>query len=312
MKFIQFYIMLLFGKLKFVNNSQMNDILKGTEIPSKIKTLLQCAGIFEYLETLNDLQEIQDVSVKLSSALKLICQSQSEEFVISMCYEKDDKHERMAQVARDAMKNYQKIASLIKSIDVLNSFKCYVNYKASYCEMLSLLFSGIFYNKSDENGKAIAMVKHCKSKIDEHKKVTKCYLAELTDKKDVEYQLEWLTATIDRYLSKFNKENDLVYHQKVPDQVPEPCDEKAFGKIEKFQLMPVSEEWKKEIFDGFKFNDSFLPSNSSTLGSSDNSSKLIQPNSSGETDEKTEGKTDGEGVKTKEDDIGGCSLCVLL
>lgn len=280
----------------------MNDIQKSSDISLKIKTLLQCAGIFEYMESLTDLQEIHDVSTKLSSALKLLCVSLAEEYVVGMCYEKDDKHERMAQVSRDAMNNYQKIASMIKSMDLLNSFKCFINYKASHCEMISFLFSAIFYNKTDENGKAIAMMKHCKSKYDEHKKVAKTYLAEITEKKDVEYQLEWLSASIDRYLSKFNKDNDLVYHQKVPDQVPEPCKEKSFGKIEKFQLPPVSDDWKKEKFEEFKLSDSVLSSNNS---SSEEKSKLIQPNGEGEEKDTKEEK------EKKEDDIGGCSLCTL-
>lgn len=212
----------------------------GKKHQDNITVFLEAAGIFEYLEGINEINE-GDISPEISSILKSICLALAEESLCFMCLENDEKHESMAKVMRDAWSKYDAMA---KDVEMFPDLSLFVQFKRDWCEMLSILFSSIYYNKKDENGNCLALLAYLKKQSIRLKESSLKY-------KKVSEEMKWFNEKLEYYTIKYQKQNDLVYHHKIPDQLPDILSAKKFGKIKPFSMVPISSDWTSDVYNKF-------------------------------------------------------------
>jgi hypothetical protein len=139
---------------------------------SNVTTCLETAGIFEYLETTLGEVNSDDISSEITGYLKKLCVSLAEESVSFLCLEQEEKFESMARVMRDSAKNYESLWSTFNSrFQNMKDFTLYLKYKAVSCDILSVLFSAVYYNKTDENGNGLALLDFCTKQMPRLKEV---------------------------------------------------------------------------------------------------------------------------------------------
>jgi hypothetical protein len=224
---------------------------------SNVTTCLETAGIFEYLETTLGEVNSDDISSEITGYLKKLCVSLAEESVSFLCLEQEEKFESMARVMRDSAKNYESLWSTFNSrFQNMKDFTLYLKYKAVSCDILSVLFSAVYYNKTDENGNGLALLDFCTKQMPRLKEVYEQYSKKC---KTVSIHNSWIVEKLEYYQGKFKKQNDLVYHQKVPDILPEILSEKPFGKIKQFTMVPVSKEWTREVYEKYSCEPVVVP-----------------------------------------------------
>jgi hypothetical protein len=163
-----------------------------------------------------------------------------------------------------------------------------------------LVFSGICYNEKDENGNALAYLSEAKKQFEDFKKLSK-----IQKKDSIEKQVEWLEKFIKRNFDKFEQQNKLVYHDKIPDVLPGLIPERNVGQVNPFQFPNASSKWTFEIYDSlnllnYKIEERIETEYQEENTSSDANEKLI----------KKEEKKSEEG--TSSDGIGGCGICEIL
>jgi membrane-associated HD superfamily phosphohydrolase len=188
---------------------------------------------------------------------------------------------------------------MLKSSEILMDLKIFVTYKKRYYDLLGLVFSGICYNEKDENGNALAYLNEAKKQFEDFKKLSK-----IQKKEAIEKQVEWIEKFIKKNFDKFEQQNKLVYHDKIPDVLPGLISERNVGQVHPFQYPNASSKWTFEIYDSLNLpnykmeNEKIESEHQEEITSSDANEKLIKKET-----KKSEDSTDG---------IGGCGICEIL
>jgi hypothetical protein len=187
-------------------------------------------------------------------------------------------------------------------------------YKAACFEALTYLYTGYSLNKKDKNGEAIKCVQHAKTFIDECKKYSSNYSKGISSKskESLNTQLKWLSSFQSILEDKFLKQNQMVYHDKIPENVPEPLPAQSIGEPKLFEMPKAHELWTQQTYDKFVVEE--VPSPHSQVSSPQQVSQASSPQVSDQTN-KQEPQSEKEKPakkKKKKGDGLGLSLCTVL
>jgi hypothetical protein len=241
------------------------------DLKSAFKLLLKASGIFEFIENLCadlDRCELMPLPLKLtmigrSSAatiLKLITIAEAQEIALYVSMDKlDEKPEMVAQIARSVVEKFESAVARIPAVPEAASWNAYATYKMHYYNSTVLVYIAISLNKQDENGIAVACMNKSANllppidssikqiiTIPEYKPLSECFQSQFT----------YLQSIIKRYSDKFTHENNVVYHQQIPDEIPSDKFPKgqSVGKSTEFSYPQPAASWTTESYNKFDFS----------------------------------------------------------
>eukprot|EP01080_Neovahlkampfia_damariscottae_P008437 gene8437-263_t len=274
---------------------------------SSFKGFLKIAGIFEFLENLFDeLTEKEDIKKSITTSLKLISLCEAKEIAVEIGYEKEENFEKFSGIVVELSNNYQEIITLLKNIDGIKELNVHVSYKKKYFDLLSILFSGICYNETQENGNALSLLYEGKKQFDDFQKLSK-----LQENDNIQKQVKWLDRFIKKYIDKFEQQNKLVFHDKIPDNQPSLMSCKTIGKPMQFEFPKANSAWKSDFYEYLNF-PKYVPEDNEKFAEESDFNSVNEEKSSSKESIKKEDKQESKIEKSKENDgIGGCGLCII-
>ena len=222
-----------------------------------------------------------------------------------MGYDKEEKYEKFSGIVVELSKNYQEIVFLLKNIEEIEDLKIYISYKKKFFDLLSILFSSVYYNEIEENGNALSLLYEGQKQFSDFQKLSKLQKNESIDK-----QVKWIDRFIKKYIDKFEQQNKLVYHQKIPNEKPKLISEKTIGKPLEFKFPNASSIWTCEFYDSLNF-PKYIKNENSNDEQIDDGIVFEDEEKSKEKKIKKKKETKSETPK-RGDNIGGCGFCVIV
>jgi hypothetical protein len=246
--------------------------------------------------------------------MKLITKAQVQELATYTAIEKEDKHELVAKLSRgtyDAYKNAQSVLGSERDASV-TTYKQFLELKELVWEALMHIYAGCYMNQEQQNGEALAFVRYGKKMLPQVEKSSNVYQKNNSTKDVTKEQYNFVVFCANRFDEKYTKENTMVYHSKVPDQVPElPVEAQSIGKAVAFEYPKAHQLWTADVYD--KFN---LPQAPPQENKQAPAFKPLMPTEKVENEKKRERESPSdleENVrKSTRYDSGGVSLCSIM
>ncbi|KAL0488974.1 hypothetical protein AKO1_013462 [Acrasis kona] len=254
-----------------------------------------------------------------SKVMLQIIKSQVQEMGFYAAMEKEDKQELVAKISRGAYESYLQCQSLISNADAtVAPYSSFVDFKCSVWEVFCKVYSAVYCNKNEENGVAVSLVRSAKSSVPSViQKSKSLYKYKVTEDSLINVQRDSLVSACDRFDAKFTKENSIVFHQQVPDNIKElPVDPITMGTPTPFTFPKPHAMWTPEVYSSFNISE-YL---SNTVQQQDIVMKeqpVVSHNDPVVQDKKRERSPEIEEEapqqkkKSARYDSGGISLCVI-
>ncbi|KAL9655104.1 hypothetical protein ABK040_008885 [Willaertia magna] len=303
-----------------------------------MKLVLKASSIWEYCseELCRILKPFQPLPFLLSNnsnmckMMQMISKAQAQEIGIFLLLDKGIENiESIGKLSRFVYKKYIKSIRFIKN-EKECKVKAYLLFKIKYYDVMSHMYSAIYYNKKDENGMAIRLVDEALKKFESITKILVKellkYVFESQEKELIEKQVSFLNSELKRYQEKYAKENSFVYHQTVPESVPELLVSKDILKIQSFAFPEPHEGWRNPNTVYKKFELKPLVLKKSVQKQKHDEVNIIENNSNVDDNNSNDFENDFDNVdgslenqrkkrKTQQstaENIGGTSLCIIL
>ncbi|VDO81032.1 unnamed protein product [Soboliphyme baturini] len=235
--------------------------------------LRQAAGIFNYIERekskcSQDFEPGSDFDSDVLQAYSSQCLAEAQEVVVVRAIELKHKPAVTFSVSLDTARRFSESAERLKAKDMTKFGKWYLYLMLK--NELYLAYAFTFFSDSllaeDRCGEAIRTVREAHSKLDkaialsvEYKKAKGASSAPV--KIDEHHFVQRLRPILKRMTDKCNHENGIIYHQKVPMELPDFELKPLFGIAEAvdFVLPSKSALWTAEAYAGFDISKAQMP-----------------------------------------------------
>jgi hypothetical protein len=260
---------------------------------------------------------------RYSAVMRQIVKAEVQELGTYSAIEKDDKHELVAKLSRGTYEAYKVPFNAISSEKDASAmqYKQFLELKNVTWEALANVYGGVYFNHDQRNGEALALVRHAKKSVQQVEKVCTQYQKNNKSQKDVaKEQHDFLVYCCNRFDEKFGKENSMVYHHKIPDQVPDlPLPAQTIGKPTPFEFPKAHELWTGDVYASFNLADVALVGNEQVPVNMPRMEPTTQQVAINPVEEKETKKREREEDDMEENrkkstryDSGGVSLCIIL
>ncbi|KAG2393954.1 hypothetical protein C9374_003718 [Naegleria lovaniensis] len=202
---------------------------------------------------------VQSNSVNMCKLMSLLSRAQAQEVAIKIATEKGiTQLDSLAKLCRFVFEKYSNALKLIpQNESCVTKLKSYLLLKVRLYDIMSHMYSAFHYNKNDENGKAIKLIDEAMKMFDSlSKSIKKEYMKMLFDNKDkthLENQFNYLESELNRFKEKYALENTMVYHQTIPETVPQVLESKELGHVEEFEFPEPHTIWQNASLVYAKF-----------------------------------------------------------
>ena len=191
-------------------------------------THFQCAvWAFQHLRDDNRLYKSKDMTHEMLSFFVQVMLSQAQECILEKSMLDNRKSSIVAKVAAQVVEYYSSsLLMLLQSaintssshtiVDIVGSklykeWKKFIEFKVAYYNSICALFMGNLAEEQQKMGERVAWFESAEVKLNEAIK-----LAKGSDRQEVSEALTFVSDVINVKLGNAKKENDFVYHEKVP------------------------------------------------------------------------------------------------
>ncbi|XP_074651732.1 BRO1 domain-containing protein BROX-like [Tubulanus polymorphus] len=229
------------------------------------KCLRIAAGIFQYVKDevgpalLDRGDKTHDTDARIIEAYVNQCTAEAQEITLARAIELKHAVSLRSSLAYETSKLFEAADLGLNTSDdsVTEKWRKYLQLKAAFYMSYAYSFHGEDLLAQDKCGEAIAClresVKYFQKSSNLCKEYTSAKGAGSTVKPAEHCFFRKLGRVVKLTLEKCERENDFIYHHKVPSEVPELELKATFGlvKPEKYELPPRHEMWNKDIYAAF-------------------------------------------------------------
>lgn len=211
-----------------VNRSITNDEEDEEKMKQSLNSLKTAASIFETAKSWGSLlQGSQDLSVPILSALYLQSVAEGQSVTIRRAVSKNHKASLISELCHDVSQKYTTAAGEVDtSHHEGQKWSTYLKFQGETYMALARCYQGVHLLETEEKcGDSIVVLAegfkhlnqatHLSKEYDKIKPKTKLHLAESA-------LFEKIKKLLNEKKAKSDRENDLIYHQKLPEECPFP------------------------------------------------------------------------------------------
>lgn len=241
------------------------------------RCLKRAAGMFSYVKANTArLIEVSDKGTDLDSRVldAYINQSQAEaqEVAIARAIELKHSPTLIAGLAFETSHLFTVADSFLKSLDPKEAGKWqkYLQLKAAFYEAAAYSYSGENLLAQDKCGEAIKCLRESTSNYEKAKTLSREYASTkgpgTTARPEEHLFFRKLGQVVSRVLDKTERENGFIYHQKVPEKVPELEKKASYGlaTAEEFTFPQGSPLWTADVYSAIDISKNVAPQKSGT------------------------------------------------
>ncbi|XP_055330077.1 BRO1 domain-containing protein BROX-like [Paramacrobiotus metropolitanus] len=229
------------------------------------RCLRLAAGVFKEMQTnytgrlLGETPKSTDVDSRVLVAYVNQCSAEAQEVTIAQAIERKHAPALISALANETAKLFIGAdASLAKVEEVyVGKWRRYLQLKGAIYEACAYCYCGENLLAQDKCGEAIKALQEANKAFDSSLELCKEYAKAKgvgsTVKPEQHIFFRNLRARVDRTLEKCERENGMIYHQKVPDVPPELEMKATFGLVspETFTLPPLHPQWTPATYKAF-------------------------------------------------------------
>jgi hypothetical protein len=235
--------------------------------------LRKAAGVFnlvqkEYVDRLLQKPEPgSDMDQRVVTAYVQQCAAEAQEVTIARAIELKHNPSLISALANETSKLFTSAASSLKALDVVKFAKWskYFTFKAFFYEAYAYAFCGENLLALEKCGEAIRALQESETfynmAVDMCKEYTKIKGSGVSAKPEQHLFFRKLQPLIQRTKEKCERENGMIYHQKVASDLP-PLEMKATHGLvspEEFKIPAISPLWSATAYSAFDLTKTFDP-----------------------------------------------------
>jgi len=239
-----------------------------TENDAKIvhKSFKQAAGVFEQVrqesaKLLDTAEAASDMDPHIIECYQLQCRAEAQEVTIARAVMLKHKPLLIAALAKDTQTFFQdadKQLAAVKKDEIVGKWRKYLQLKEVFYNSYTYCYKGLDLLSQDKCGDAVKCLQEAKSEFLRCEKKCKEYKSSTgaghTIKPDEAVFFHNYGKELARALEKADRENGFLYHQKIPDVLPELGDLKpthGLAKPDPYTIVEKSPRWNEELLAGF-------------------------------------------------------------
>jgi len=239
-----------------------------TEADAKIvhKSFKQAAGVFEQVrqesaKLLDPAEPGSDMDPHIIECYQLQCRAEAQEVTIARAVMLKHKPILISALAHDTESFFEeadKQLAAVKKDDIVGKWRKYLQLKQVFYNSYTYCYKGLAFLAEDKCGDAVKCLQEAKSQFLACEKKCKDYKSSTgaghTIKPDEAVFFHNYGKELARALEKADRENGFLYHQKIPDELPELGDLKpthGLAKPDPYTIVDKSSRWNDELLAGF-------------------------------------------------------------
>jgi len=261
----------LMKRASMLSAKESNDMNDAKEIHTCLK---QASGVFEFTRdnlthlllqpVSNEATPYTDVDTRVLSCYALQCKAETLEVTIARGIALEHKENLIASLSNDAQILYQEAYDSLKNtyddnkIDTPLKWMKYFELKQKFYFAMSRAYWGLsLLEDQEKSGEAIAHLKQAKESLANTTKLGKSYVKAVgagTVAKPHEHPFfNKVHTKVDQVLEKCERENNMLYYQKVPEHPTPPTfkDMKKLADPEEFKLPEMSKIFTPRLYESF-------------------------------------------------------------
>ncbi|RMX53550.1 hypothetical protein pdam_00004377 [Pocillopora damicornis] len=228
--------------LQKVNGSITNEDEDEEKMKQSLNSLKTAASIFETAKSWASLiQGSKDLTVPILSALYLQSLAEGQTVTIRRAVSKDHKASLISELCHDVSQKYTAAAGEVDaSHHEGQKWSTYLRFQGETYMALARCYQGVHLLETEEKCgdsivvlgegfKHLSQATHLSKEYDKIKPKTKLHLAESA-------QFEKVKKVLNENKAKSDRENNLIYHQKLPEECPPPLDPKCVVHVTALEL----------------------------------------------------------------------------
>lgn len=233
------------------------------------RCLRVAAGIFSYIQEnlvvrlFEKPEDAIDLDPQVLLAYVLQSTAEAQEVTVARAIELKHKPSLISALAFETYNLFRKASDALRSVDetVVNKWRKYLLLKSAIYLSYAHCYSGQVLLDSDQCGQAIRALRESVTLHQKAGILCSEYAAAkgvgVAAKPEHHPFYRRLGTTVKRILDKCERENGFIYHQKVPDELPELETKPTFGLVSpiEFELASKCSEWTWEVYNGFSLSE---------------------------------------------------------
>ncbi|XP_071788153.1 BRO1 domain-containing protein BROX-like [Asterias amurensis] len=229
------------------------------------RSVRQAAGIFKFIQSnmLSKLYEVpgdgSDLDSRILSCYELQCTAEAQEVTLARAIELKHSNSLISALASETSKLFAKADESLKSLEekLVVKWRKYLQFKCMFYMSYAHCYNGNYLLTKDKGGEAVRSLKESFSLFQKSELLAKEYAKAkgpgTVAKPEQHPFFLRLGPIVHRILEKTERENSMIYHEKVPEELPEINSKETFGLASPldFELPAKSTEWTAAVYNGF-------------------------------------------------------------
>lgn len=242
------------------------------EAASSHRLLKEAAGLFLFAHTISssEIPPGSSMDLQLLLPLSVCCLADAQSIALYRGQSKGNDPNLLSSLASDAAMQYKQVYNEVFASGISGAekspFAQYVSYKECEMRILSMLHAGVAFWRDKETGKGLRVLTECTAMLAAYQNLGRKF-NEIATKAEVLH----LVQEISKVYRSIKADNDTVYYQKVPKELPALPDERRVVSAIPFVLPPPAPLVKEGVLHCFKSDVA--------KASSENNGKLGHENS---------------------------------
>ncbi|XP_071835204.1 BRO1 domain-containing protein BROX-like [Apostichopus japonicus] len=232
------------------------------------RCLRTAAGIFSYIQNhlvvrlFEKHEDAIDMDPQVLLAYILQCTAEAQEVTVARAIELKHKPTLISALANETYNLFRKASDALRSVDetIVNKWRKYLLLKSAIYLSYAHSYNGLHLVDNDKCGEAIRSLRESVTLHQKAGILCSEYAAAkgtgVAAKPEHHPFYRRLGTTVKRILDKCERENGFIYHQKIPDNLPELESHASFGLATpiEFELPAKSTDWTWEVYNGFSLS----------------------------------------------------------
>ncbi|XP_038075599.1 BRO1 domain-containing protein BROX-like isoform X2 [Patiria miniata] len=245
--------------------SSSSDEISEDDAKEVHRSLREAAGIFKHIEDnmLNKLYETPgdgcDLDQRILSAYEIQCKAEAQEVTLARAIELKHTTSLIAALSLETSRLFTTADDAIKSLDekLVMKWRKYFQFKSVFYQSYAHCYNGNALLAKDKGGEAVRSLKESMALFQKADSLAKEYAKTkgpgVVAKPQQHPFFLRLGPIVHRILEKTERENGMIYHEKVPEELPEIDSKMKFGLANPVEYeVPVrTPEWSAVVYNGF-------------------------------------------------------------
>ncbi|ULT86366.1 hypothetical protein L5515_006040 [Caenorhabditis briggsae] len=249
------------------------DEVRESDAKECLQCLRQAGGMFQYVKEesarLSGANEVEgsDFDPKVMETYILTATAEAQEVIVARAIEMKHDDGLISSLSAVTASIFSKAEQSLNNLpdDQFARWRRYLQLKHHFYLAYAYAFLGQKQLSEDKCGEAVRACKQGKAEYEIAKEMAAMYATATGPgtriKPEQHLFFRRIEPLLNRHLEKAERENGFIYHQKVPDEIPQLDVEATYGlaKLDSFKYPPPAEMWNTAVYSAFDLTKANMP-----------------------------------------------------